>query len=193
MAAGRVTTGFSKPYVAKYTVSSGSPTYSSGQLLARGVSMQITPETADGNDFYADNLVAETEGGVFTSGELSLTVDGLHMAAEKMIMGLPTANTSGLTAYGDEQSIPYVGFGAIQRTQSEGVVGYRAVILPKVKYQLVNIDAATQEESIDWQTQELTATIFRADDAKRNWKYVGTVASTEALAEATIKTFFGIS
>ena len=85
-AAGRVCTGFSKPYVALYTASGGAVTYSSGQLLARGVSVSASADQADDNNFYADNVIAETESGVFTSGELTLTVDGLLQAAEKLII-----------------------------------------------------------------------------------------------------------
>lgn len=192
-AAGQVTTGFSLPYVALYGNSGTTLTYTSGQKLARGVSVSVAPETSDDNNFYADNIIAETEAGKFTGGEVTLTVDGLFPAAEKLILGLPNAGDNGLTSYGDSQVIPNVGIGFVVRRQSEGVVGYQAVILPKAIFSLPNTDANTQEETIDWQTQELTAKILRSDDANRSWKFVGTVATTEASAEATIKTFFSIS
>lgn len=193
MAAGQVTTGFSKPYVAKYTASGSTITYASGQLLARGVSVSVSPETSDDNNFYADNLIAETEAGVFTGGEVTLTVDGLFATAEKLIMGLPAAGQDGFIAYGDSQVVPFCGVGFIVRHQSAGAVTYQAVILPKVTFSIPGIEAATQEDTIDWQTQELTATILRADDANHSWKYVGEEQTTEALAEADIKTFFSIS
>lgn len=193
MAAGQVTTGFSKPYVAKYTASGSTITYASGQLLGRGVSVSFSAETSDDNNFYADNMIAETEAGVFVSGEITLTVDGLKAPAEKLIMGLPEAGNDGFVAYGDSQVIPFCGIGAIYRHQSAGVVTYRAIIYPKVTFSIPGIEAATQEDAIDWQTQELTATIHRADDANHNWQYVGPEQDTEALAEADIKTFFSIS
>lgn len=56
-AAGRVTTGFSLPYVAKYAVSGGTVTYSDGQKLARGVNVTISPEASSDNIFYADKVV----------------------------------------------------------------------------------------------------------------------------------------
>ena len=46
-AAGRVVTGFSKPYVAKYNVSGSTVTYSDGMKLARGVDVSIEPEVGD--------------------------------------------------------------------------------------------------------------------------------------------------
>lgn len=193
MANGKVCTGFSKPYVAKYAVSGTTVSYTSGQILARGVSVTASPETSDDNNFYADNIVAETEAGVFTGGTVTLTVDGLLQSAERMIMGLPAAREDGLIAYGDEMAIPDVGIGFIARYQSGGVVSYTPIIFPRAAFALIESEANTQEETIDWQTQELTATIKRAEDANRNWKYVGGELETEAAAEAVIKTFFGIS
>ena len=192
-AAGQVTTGFSLPYVALYGNSGTTLTYTSGQKLARGVSVSVAPETSDDNNFYADNIIAEAEAGKFTGGEITLTVDGLFPTAEKLILGLPTAGADGFTSYGDSQVIPKVGIGFVVRRQSEGVVGYQAVILPKAIFSLPSTDANTQEEQIDWQTQELTAKIFRSDDANRSWKFVGSVVTSEATAEASIKTFFSIS
>ena len=192
-AAGQVTTGFSLPYVALYGNSGTTLTYTSGQKLARGVSVSVAPETSDDNNFYADNIIAETEAGKFTGGEITLTVDGLFPTAEKLILGLPTAGADGFTSYGDSQVIPKVGIGFVVRRQSEGVVGYQAVILPKAIFSLPSTDASTQEEQIDWQTQELTAKILRSDDANRSWKFVGSVVTSEATAEASIKTFFSIS
>ena len=50
-------------------------TYTSGQILARGVEVSIDPEVGDDNTFYADNISAETAPGVFTGGTVTLTVD----------------------------------------------------------------------------------------------------------------------
>ena len=194
MAAGKVCTGFSLPYVALYSASSNTVTYSSGQKLARGVSVTATPETTDDNNFYADNILAESAAGEFTGGTINLTVDGLLASAERMIMGLPAANTSdGFTHYGDDQQIPDVGIGFIARYQSGGSVTYTPIIFPRAAFNLIENNAETQEDSIDWQTQELTATIKRAEDANRNWKYVGGDESSESAAEAKIKTFFSIA
>ena len=191
MANGKVCTGFSKPYVALYSATGGTVTYSNGQALARGVSVSVSVDQGDDNNFYADNIVAETESGKFTSGELSLTVDGLLAAAEKLIMGLGEA-TDGFTDYNDDQEVPDVGIGFIARYMSDGVTTYVPVILLRCQFQFPGIDAATQEETIDWQTQDLTATIKKAEDAKNTWKKVGTDENTEAAAEAKIKTFFSI-
>lgn len=193
MGAGRIITGFSKPYVAKYAANNGTITYTNGQILSQGVSVTGSASTSDDNNFYADNVVSESENGVFTSGELSLTVKGLEIAAERLIMGLPAADTNGLTAYGDSQVIPDVGVGFVVRYMKDGETTYAPYIFPRCAFAAFDITAATQEESIDWQTTELSATIKRAEDENRNWKYVGDGVATEAGAEDVIKTFFGIT
>ena len=191
-AAGKVLTGFSKPYVAKYSCTSGTVTYSSGQILARGVDMTISPDTSDDNKFYADNQLAENAGGLFTGGTLSLTVDGLLDTAEKFVYGLGSANGNWY-AFDDDMNPPYMGFAAIARYMSDGVTSYTPVALTKVRFKPLELSANTQEDEIDWQTQAMEATIFRDDSAKHVWKKLGTPQTTEASAEAAIKTLFGIA
>lgn len=192
MAAGKVTIGFSKPYVALYAYTGGAITYTSGQLLARGVNVSAEIESSDDNNFYADNVLAETDAGRFTGGTVTLTVDGLQQAAERLIMGLP-ATTGGWTDYNDDQAIPNVGIGFVVRYMSDGVESYTPFIFSKCKFTQPSVDAATMEDEIDWQTQELEATVMRGDDAKHTWKRLGDSQSSESAAEAALKTAFGIS
>lgn len=192
-AAGKVCIGFSKPYIALYTNEGTTVTYTSGQLLARGVDVSIEPETSDDNAFYADNTQAENDAGTFTGGTLNLTVDGLHLAAEKLIMGLPAPDEQGWINYDDDQKIPYVGVGYVAKYMSGGVVTYDATVIRKVKFNQIQTSHATSEDSVNYQTQALTGRIERADDPKRKWKAVNEDLETEAAAEAAIKTLFGIS
>ena len=187
-----VTTGFSKPYVALYSNPSGTNVFSDGMLLARGVSVSTDIDEVEDNNFYADNIVAETEKGNITGGTLTLTVDGLDSAARKLVLGLPTA-ADGWTAYGDEATLPYVGVGFIRRCMYQGTTFYQTVVFPKCRFSFWSEEAETQEEQISWQTQELEASFLRDDTAKHNWKYVGdTDYTTEAAAEAALKTFLNI-
>lgn len=188
MANGQVVTGFSKPYVAVYTNDDTEVTYTNGQILARGVSVSLDVESSDDNNFYADNITAETAAGTFTSGTVTLTVDGLKAEAEKLLVGLPDADDDGFVAYGASQQIPYVGVGFVVRVQSGGVVSYIPIVLPKVVFNNPSLEAATQEDEIDWQTQELEGAILRDDTEETAWKYRGENFATEALAEAAIKT-----
>lgn len=196
MANGRVITGFSHPYVALYSKgSSGAPDYSSAQVLARGVDVNITPEVSSNNDFYGDNQVIESDSGKFTGGTVTLTVDGLLDTAEKLILGLPTAESVSVGSetvsayrYGDAMNIPYVGIGFVVRYMSDGVTTYVPVVLHRCKFAVPNTSAATQEEGIDWQTQELTATIYRDESSNHNWKTVYGAQETEEKAIAVLTT-----
>lgn len=189
MANGRVLTGFSKPYVAVYSHTGTTVSYADGQILARGVSVSLEIESGDDNIFYADNAAAETVAGQFQSGTVSLTVDGLLTAAENLILGL-TPET-GVTNFGDMNQ-PYVGIGFIARYMSDGVTSYVPMILPKCRFNVPSLEAATQEEDIEWQTQELEATILRDDTEGKTWLKKYDAVATEAAAEQAIKTAFSI-
>lgn len=189
-----VTTGFSLPYVALYSNPSGTNVYADGMKLARGVSVSCDVDVVDDNNFYADNILAESESGAVSGGTLTLTVDGLDAAARRLIYGLPTASTAGWTAIGDEATNPYVGVGFIRRTMNNGVTNYWAVVFPKCRFNFYGEEAETSEDQINWQTTELEASFMRDDTANRNWKYVNDTAfTTEALAEAALKTFLSIT
>lgn len=193
LAQGAVTIGFSLPYVAKYTANGGTVTYSSGMRLARGVSVSLSPEASDSNNFYADNQSAENSGGVFSGGTVTLTVDGLLSDAEKFIYGLPTASEDGWQHYGDDATIPYVGVGYIVKRMSNGQTIYQAHIIKKCKAVTGSEEANTQEDEIDWQTQEIEFNLFRDDTVNHEWKLKGKLYSTEAEAQADIEKLFAIA
>ena len=196
-----VTTGFSMPYVAKYANTGTTVTYTSGMDLARGVSMSLEIDTADDNNFYANNVLAEVETAQFTSVSATVTVDGLSNEAATLICGLPAPTslevgapetTVQMQGYGEALNPPYVGFGSVRRTQMEGKVEYWPLIIPKIKFGLPSDEMATQEDQIDWQTQELTATIQRDDTTAKNWKVISAEGlATEAEAYAAVKAFLG--
>lgn len=194
MAAGKVCTGFSMPYVAKYSATGGTVTYSEAMRLARGVSVEVAPEVGDDNKFYADNIAAETAPGTFTGGTVTLTVDGLLEAAEKFIMGLPaerTVNGVSVMAYGDSANPPYVGIGFLARYMSDGVTTYTPIVLTKTRFSQPNTSASTQEDAIDWQTQELSASLMRDDTANHEWKWIGADCATEEAGVAALQALLG--
>ena len=202
LAAGQVVTGFSFPVVALYNNNGGTVTYTDGMDLARGVSLDPDVATSgDENIFYANNRSAETAQRRFRNGSMRLTVDGLLTAAEKLIMGLGAAAAStvtvgqatvNMTDYGEGQQIPYVGVGAVVRSQSNGVELFRAVVYTKCRFEQFNLPAATEEEDIDWQTTELNAQLNRDDTAKHNWQRVSEPLATELEAYNTVRVILGL-
>lgn len=199
MANGRVCTGYSMPRVAKYTASSGTVSYTQEQALARGVEVTVSIEGADSNDFWADNVKAESDMQVFTSGTISMSVDGLKDTARKLITGVVTTSSTtvstGVTVtwdiYDDAASSPYCGVGFVARYMEDGVTSYVPYVFKKVKFSFPEISAATQEETIDWQTQSLEATIMRDDSASHAWCQVGSACTTENDARIAVSKILG--
>ena len=192
MKAGRVTTGFSKPYIALYNNQGGGVVgYTNCRKLARGVGVTLSPTSSDDNKFYADNVLAESAGGVFTGGEVTLTVDGLFIESYKMIRGIGAPRSDGWTVEGKNNNAPYIGVGYITRWMSDSVVGYTPTVLTKTKFSIPEESANTQGEDIDWQTEELTATLLRDDTVDEAWKMIGPDYGTEAEAEAALVKILG--
>ena len=197
MADGKVITGYSKPIVAKYTYNQGTISYSDIMALARGVEVDMEVEIGDATNFFANNTIEESVAGQFNGATATFTVDGLKDAARDLIAGLVTsktivANSSTVAAkvYDDLQVIPYVGIGFVVRYMENGVTTYAPVILPKAQFSPESIKAATQGESVEFQTTELQATVMRADDTNHSWKVIAADQATEADAVAVIQAYF---
>lgn len=201
MANGKVCTGFSDPFVAKYACAGGAVTFSGGMPLARGVNVSISPDVSDGDVFYADNQAAESDEGQFTGGTVKLTVDGLHQAAERFIYGLPEPvevpygenQKAMMTKHGKSANAPYVGVGVVVRYQSAGVTTYVPIILVKAKFKTAGTEAATQEEGKNWQTQDLEASLHRDDTESADWKWVGEDMNTRDEALAVLKGILNVA
>lgn len=198
---GKVIIGFSAPFVGMYNRNGSNVTYTNGMRLARGVDVSLKPETSDDNEFYADGALAESDGGKFKRGTASYTVDGLHDTAERFIFGLPEPEEMSVGAdktvkvmkYGDKANIPYVGVGFIIWYQSDGVVTYQPMILPKVKFITHGTEAKSKEDQKNWQTQSLESTIFRDDTPDHNWKWLLEEQATEDDAIAILKAMLSVA
>lgn len=200
MANGKVITGYSKPYVALYNYTGGAVSYSQGMPLARGVNVSVEADNSEGVNFYADNVVAESVGGVFTGATITMVVDGLKQAARQLIMGLPAPEelavgdkTYNVVKYDNRQSIPYVGIGFVVRYMENGNTTYTAVVFKKAAFSVDGLEANTQEDEIEFQTTELKATLMRDDTQYNEWKNLVDDLDTEADAEDAIKAILGIT
>lgn len=194
-----VTTGFSEPYVAKYSNAGATVTYSGGMKLGRGVSMSVEVESADDNNFFADDQIAESETGIMTSASGTFTVDGLEPEAAALILGLPekgqeTIGESPVDVYDydDRMDAPYVGVGVLRRVMMKGKTTWEPIVFTKVKFNIPGDEAATQEDQIDWQTQDLDASIVRDDTENHRWKRVFARQATKAAAVAILKGYLNI-
>lgn len=181
-----VGTGLSDFCVGVYKSNGGNPSYSSGIALENATNMDLSVEKTDDNVFYADNAVAETDGGRFKSGSAKLELSGLEDAAERLIFGLPEpteesygdGKTIKVTSYGDVANPPYMGIGFVKRSRHNGTDAYVPYIIAKARFALPDLSAQTGEESISWQKQGLEAKIMRDDSSAHNWL----LRSTEPLS-----------
>ena len=193
--------GLSKPYCAKYSNTGSTVTYSEGALIGKAVELSIELEEGDDNILYADNGPAESAN-TFSGGSLTLTTDDLLPDVMMKVLGVTEESitseeiqteTPKWYNWDDDQSTPYLGFGAIVKVQNNNVIGYQAVILPKIKLNNPSDTFTTQGETIEFGTPEISGTILRSDGEKHTWKKVSSVMNSEADAEAAIKQFLSIA
>lgn len=193
--------GVSKPYVAKYSNTDTTVSYTSGQILDKMTEIDISINSAEDNNFYADNSIAESDSS-FSGGSVTVNTADLGPEATALVLGItpvPIAGISGVTdedvnelIFDDDQRSPYLGFGCIIKKRVNNVDQWRAIILTKIMFAVPNDAATTQGETIEWQTPQLTGTIMRDDSAKHAWKREATF-TTEAQAEAYIKARLSIT
>ena len=193
--------GVSKPYVAKYSNTNTTVSYTSGQILDKMTEIDISINSAEDNNFYADNSIAESDSS-FSGGSVTVNTADLGPEATALVLGItpvPISEIAGVTdedvnelVFDDDQRSPYLGFGCIIKKRVNNVDKWRAIILTKIMLAVPNDAATTQGETIEWQTPQLTGTIMRDDSAKHAWKREATF-TTEAQAEAYIKARLSIT
>ena len=130
----------------------------------------------------------------------TMTIDGLSPDDEAFLMGLKAGNPVQVDSsnsvetleYGAEMEPPYIGIGATKKGQRDGKSYWGAIILAKCRCKVPGDDATTQEDQIDWQTQDIDFTIMRDDSAKNRWKIIPkTLFTTESAAVAFVKKALG--
>ena len=191
---GRVRIGFSLPWVATYVNTNGTISYTGGMRLARGVEVNLSPETSEDNNFYCDNGIGESENGKFSGGTLSLTCDDPLPEAKALVEGTSTADTNGWVKHTDENVRPYVGIGWIVTYLSDGVKSYVPTLVRKCRLTSIADEASTKEDEVSYQTSAQEYELFRDDSTDHAWKWVNEAGfSTEAAAEAALKTALGVT
>ena len=193
-----VTTGFSRIHVAKYENSGGVNSYTGCRELARAKSMSTDITTTEENKFYANNQLAEYEPAAFKEGNSKIVVDGLTAEEEAFILGITESKMQvggaevAVVEFGKSMNPPYMGIGGVKEMMLKGVVSYRPIILCKTRFAIPPEAGESREDKINWQIQELNATIMRDDTPKANWKIIPKENfPTEDAAVDFIKAVFG--
>ena len=175
--------GLLKPRVAKYAVSSGTITYSNGQIIAKAIKHDLSLDNADPVVLYADDGAAESIGG-FSSGSLTIGIDELTMAVAGLLFGItPETSTTpagSIVTFDDDAEPPYLGYGVIVPKTHNGTRTYLAVLLTKVKFVLPPDSFETRGETVAFKTPELTAKVLRDDSTKHAWRKLAEFGTEEA-------------
>ena len=188
-----VTIGYSYPYIAKYDGSGGQDKYTGGMDFGEGVGYSDSIEVSESNDFYANNKISESDTGKFVSGEATITINGITPEAAKMVFGITETTeveTTTWLKYNDDTKSPELGYGHVKKTRENGQDKYWGFVLPRVALSIPSEKLETQQEKINWQTQEVKATILRSLNGKHDWKAVSeTSFNTETEAYEAVKAF----
>lgn len=197
------TIGVSKPKYAIYNYNETTKkiTYTDGGSAGKAIEVDVTINTSEDNNLYADNGIAETDR-QFTDGTLTEGTDDLSQAVSKAMLGAKEVDLEeipGITdtdvkelVFDDDMMAPYMGRGFIIKKQVNNVVKWRAVVFTKTMANIPDDAATTQGESIEWQTPSIVSAILRDDSEKHTWKREATF-TTEAQAEAYLDYRLGIT
>lgn len=176
--------GVRGPWVSKYQCINGVVSYSEGRKLARMTEHSSSLEAADGNDFYSDDVITETDR-TFTTGKLSDSVDHFSQEGSRFILGDNEEEieidgaTYKMNVSDDKTNAPYLGHGIIITKQKNNKPLYRAVIYRKIMFSIPEGAAVTKGEKISWQAEKIDATIMRDDSPTHRWKEEITVDDYE--------------
>lgn len=193
--------GLSKPYYAIYSNTGTTVTYSKGGVIGKYTEFSLELEDGDNNILYADNGPAESDNS-FAGGTATVTTDDLIAERMLAILGLkkeaitePALSTKDAywLVFDDDQDTPYIGLGGIIKKKINNATKYQAFILTKIQFTNPGLEAVTQGETIEWQTQELSATIMRSDEAKARWFMISNELDSEEDAEKIIKAHLNIT
>lgn len=194
--------GLSRLFMAKHSSSGGTDSYTEGCENEKLASYSSDIEVAEKSNLYLNNGIAESSGGGFNTGTLTLETGDLSVETSKLILNVKEQSVDGIEAESDLKEVvfdddmgdtpPYLGVGLIELHQVNGAEFHRAIVLPKVGFNIPSDSATTKGESIEWQTQEITGTIYRADGDKHPWKRYAD-CKTEATAVAYIKKLLNIT
>ncbi|GHV17802.1 hypothetical protein FACS189425_04850 [Clostridia bacterium] len=143
--------------------------------------MSITLSTAA---LYGDDTKLD-EISEFQSGTLNITSAGESLTKVATLLGHDTEDSE--VIYNQNDSPPFVGFGALEALRSKGTTGsaasaFRAWFYPKVKFQEPNDTYTGKGENTAYGGTALAATVFVNGDG--NWKHCEDFSGDTAEADA---------
>lgn len=151
--------------VATEDATTGAITYAGATKPAKAISFTFEPNVSDAT-LYADDAIAEKDTSV-NGGTCTMGVDRLDETTQSALLGHTVSGEEETSNTGDVA--PYVGLGRVVTLMQDGVLKYRAVFFPKVKFQEPSSDNTTKGETTEFGTYEISGTVV--PDANGNWRY----------------------
>lgn len=176
--------GLAKPTIA--TLDEKTEEYSNAFNCGEAIQIDVTPQYAEGS-LYGDNRQVEYDK-EFKYADVTLNATRLPVEAHNRMFGHTVDTSQKKITYKGLDDAPYVGFGFYVSEKVNGVRGYVASWLHKVKFSEGAESYKTKGDSIEYQTPSLTGRA--SEDSNGEWKTVE-IFATEAEAEAWIKTQSG--
>ena len=177
--------GLRKPIIGKRT---GAKTYGETFALGKAVSLQVTPNYAEGS-LYADDGQAEYDK-EFSYAEVTLGTSTIPTKAQQEMFGHTVEEDQKSVKLNADDENSYVGMAWISVEKVDGKRSFTGNFLYKVKFSEPSEDYTTKGESIEYKTPSITGRASVEDDG--DWKEVQSF-DTEAEAMEWINTKFGVA
>lgn len=177
--------GLFKPKYSKITLGTDAQgndteTYGPVKPFAKAISATTSVNTSKVK-LYADDGVAEMAN-EFVSGQITFNADDLEDSVEADIAGATVDETDGSFRNKDTDTPQYIRFGFMIRRMKNNVMQYRAVIFPKVLFDVPADDYETKGETIVFKSTTITGEIMRNKD--HDWRIKSKWTSSEEEAAA---------
>ncbi len=178
--------GLRKPIIGKRNEDG---TYEAPFRMARAVSLNITPNYAEGS-LYADDELSEYEK-AFADADVTLGTDTLPIKAATSMFGhaLRGEEPNQEVAYNKDDENNYVGLAFVGVEKVRGKKSFVAAFLPKVKFSEPASEYETRGSAINFKTPSISGKASVDDSGE--WKTTA-VCETEAEALAWINKKFGV-
>lgn len=167
--------------VATEDATTGALTYSGATKPGKAISFSFEPNVSSAT-LYADDTLAESDTSV-NGGTCTMGIDREDPTTFARLLGHDEQD--GVVTSNVNDIAPYVGLCRIVTIMQDGALKYRAVFLPKVKFQEPSADNSTKGETTEFGTYEIEGTVM--PNAEGNWRQEQ-IFDTQAAADAWIAT-----
>lgn len=170
--------------VATEDTTTGALTYSGPTKPGKAISFTFEPNVSSAT-LYADDAIAESDTSV-NGGTCTMGIDRDDPTTMAALLGHTVSE--GIVTSNVDDVAPYVGLARIVTIMQDSELKYRAVFLPKVKFQEPSADNSTKGETTEFGTYEIEGTVM--PNANGDWRQEQ-IFDTQAAADTWIASLMG--